>query len=82
VLASLPLLQDGTQGRQKRLWNVRGGFVVEAPCRALMGQAGPEGLERPSYPGLTSCVRQSTNACLERIMAIWAWASSPLCLSG
>src|SRR5215217_4576886 len=37
-------LQDGSEGRQKRLGDVPRRSVVEAPGRAL-GQAGPEGLD-------------------------------------
>ena len=75
------LLQDGLERRQKRLRDVLGRPLVEGPCGAL-GQAGPEGLDRPLGTWFASCVRQSTNACLERIMAMWAWESSPLCLTG
>jgi hypothetical protein len=65
------LLQDGPEGRHERLRNVSGRFVVEAPCGAL-GQAGPEGLDRSLGTWFTSWVRLPTNACLERIKAIWA----------
>jgi hypothetical protein len=41
------LLQDGSEGRQKRLRDVLRGVLVEAPRRAL-GQAGPEGLDCPA----------------------------------
>jgi hypothetical protein len=76
------LLQDGLERWQKRLRDVLGRPLVEGPCGALMGQAGPEGLDCSLGTWFTSCVRHPISACLERIMAMWAWEPSPLCLTG
>jgi hypothetical protein len=66
----ISLLQDGLEGRQKRLGDVLLGSLVEAPGRTFGQEASPEGLYRSLGTWLTSCVRQATNACLERIKAI------------
>src|SRR3954454_635886 len=44
------LLQDGPQSRTKRLGDVLGRSLVEAPCGAF-GQASPEGLDRSAERG-------------------------------
>ena len=46
-----------------------------------LGKRAPKDLTAPRT-WFTSCVRQPTNACRERMMAMWAWDSSPRCLSG
>src|ERR671910_2387580 len=46
-----------------------------------LGRRAPKDLTAPRT-WLTSCVRQPINACRERIKAMWAWLSSPRCLSG
>ena len=46
-----------------------------------LGKRAPKDLTAPRT-WLTSCVRQLTNACRERIKAIWAWAFSPRCWRG
>ena len=63
------LPQDGFERRRKRFGDVLLGSLVEASGRAL-GQARPEGFDRPLGTWFTSCVRHPTNACLERIKAM------------
>ena len=47
-----------------------------------LGKRCPEGLDRSLGTWFTSCVRHPTNASRERIKAMCAWESSPLCLTG
>ena len=61
-------LEDGSESRPKRLGNVLGRSLVEAPGRAL-GQAGPEGFDSPLGTWFTSCVRVLTSASRERMIA-------------
>src|SRR5215216_3957339 len=46
-----------------------------------LGKRAPKDLTAP-LTWLTSCVRHPIITWRERTMAIWAWESSPLCLSG
>src|SRR5215207_1194691 len=56
-------LQDGSESRPKRLGNVLGRSLVEAPGRAL-GQASPEGLDRA--PNVVYQLRASIHQRLAR----------------
>jgi hypothetical protein len=86
--------QEGDHGPRSRLSPIKTpadssstaatpqGCALRPSCGSSSQQATTEGFHRSSYPGFTSCVRQPTNACRERIMAIWAWAFSPRCWRG
>ena len=80
VVTLAVMFRGGTVGFC-RVFVVLGRLVVETDRRAL-GQPASEGFDRSLGTWFTSCVRESTNACLERIRAMWAWDCSPLCLTG
>src|SRR5215208_5142018 len=57
------------------------GVFQHAVLAGHLGNLPPKDLTAPRT-WFTSCVRVLTSAWRERIKAIWAWESSPRCLSG